>query len=553
MYWSKSGLPTQDVSSCCETAAASNADYKAMAAAGTHTATITYEDFFRNSDGLEYGEQFYTYIGIIGRVPDSSYDIQVTEQAFPSIVQLYSCTTSRTSSATVSEVWKKTAKCYNSGNNALISGEKCDGTGTACSGYCAQGSSVATDVGCTSLPGCTSNCEQNSATTSTFATGKSFFQLYIGTEDVEMSVAKRSGAGTAQYRSSMTFTELADTSGWALDWTETMSQTWIDSKKDEQNMDVDFKGADNMGSNIAVYASTRDKYPSTERGYDVDVSTSTSQVLPVYSFQKNWVYINVQASSSVTDKHLHITVTESQVGRDKTAETAKTKHSCTNNCEMHGTCIYDPHDPKHCQLGTCTAYCVCDYGYYGDTCEYAALTAYKGVSLTDSGPTGNTQGSSALVKPAVTIAMTSGQETFDETKEFKYVTTVSNIDNALVRTLFTQSTEQVTLDCSTDDCTESTGTFPASETDLGFVKCWNEQSSYVCKKTVAAPMATVTISTANAPAYAKAVVYVDGQPYPRSGHNSFSYVEAVGSSADASKIIKLYKLSTRVEHTVVVI
>jgi len=74
----------------------------------------------------------------------------------------------------------------------------------------------------------------------------------------------------------------------------------------------------------------------------------------------------------------------------------------------------------------------------------------------------------------------------------------------------------------------------------------------VCKKTVAAPMAAITVSVDKVPAYSKVMVYVDGKPYPRAGHNTLTYTSAV-SSADATKKIKLYKLSTRVQHTVVLV
>ena len=60
------------------------------------------------------------------------------------------------------------------------------------------------------------------------------------------------------------------------------------------------------------------------------------------------------------------------------------------------------------------------------------------------------------------------------------------------------------------------------------------------------------VSTEKAPAYSKVMVYVDGKPYPRAGHNTLTYTSAV-EAADTSKTIKLHRLSTRVQHTVVLV
>jgi len=485
---------------------------------------------------LAYGEKFYTYIGIIGRVPDSSYDIQVTEHFFSPTdgtpTNLYLCTYSTSSSAVASSVWKKTATC--TGGN---SGEKCDGTGTACSGTCGGGSTVALDAACTILPGCTSSCA--AGTTSTIAAGHTFYQLYVGTRDVEMEVAARSGAGSRVNRGSMTFASLADTSNWGLDWNEPMSKTWVDDNKDEQDLDVEITGADALGSGVTVYGSTRERYPSAERGFDKELSASGSVTLPVYTFQKQMIYLSVKNSGSdITNKHILLNQKETLTGRDKSAPTLKAKQTCTNNCEQHGTCIYDPHDPAHCKGGTCTAYCVCDYGFYGDTCEYAGLTAQTGTTTAQLATT-------TLKLPKVSMALSGSK--VDETKTFKYVTTVTN--DKEVSTLYTTDTEQVVLDCSVDDCTEST---TGTTSTIGYVTCTVIKGSYTCKRTVAAPMATVTISTEKSPAYSRALVYVDGKPYPREGHNVFTYKNAV-DAADTSKIVKLYKLSTRVQHTVVVV
>jgi len=126
--------------------------------------------------------------------------------------------------------------------------------------------------------------------------------------------------------------------------------------------------------------------------------------------------------------------------------------------------------------------------------------------------------------------------------------------DANVGTLYTKATEQVTLDCSRDDCkTSAVSGVPSASCgtgDIGCVICTS--GPVVCKKTVAAPMATVTVSVDDFPSNAKVQVYVDGKPYPRAGHNVIHYPTG-SNSADATKSVKLYKLATRVTHTVVLV
>merc|ERR1711871_1415068 len=111
-----------------------------------------------------------------------------------------------------------------------------------------------------------------------------FFALYVGDEDVDQQTAYRSGAG------SLPATIDSDPSGWGLDWTMPMTTTWIDSKTDEWDMDVDvtipWDGLQtNLDEGYRLFASTRERYPSDERSYDVAVVTASvhSQATSVYS------------------------------------------------------------------------------------------------------------------------------------------------------------------------------------------------------------------------------------------------------------------------------
>jgi hypothetical protein len=108
----------------------------------------------------------------------------------------------------------------------------------------------------------------------TLATSSSFFALYVGTEDASMQTASRSGAGSLPSDIS------GSSSGWGLDWTMPMTSTWIDSKTDEWDMDVDIsfaRGGLQTGASqgFRVFASTRERYPSDERAYDTAVASAT--------------------------------------------------------------------------------------------------------------------------------------------------------------------------------------------------------------------------------------------------------------------------------------
>ena len=101
-----------------------------------------------------------------------------------------------------------------------------------------------------------------------------FFALYLGTEDARMQTASRSGAGSLPSDIS------GSSSAWGLDWTTPMTTTWIDSKTDEWDMDVDIsfaRGGLQTGAaqSFRVFASTRERYPSDERAYDAAVATAS--------------------------------------------------------------------------------------------------------------------------------------------------------------------------------------------------------------------------------------------------------------------------------------
>merc|ERR1711988_1158257 len=111
----------------------------------------------------------------------------------------------------------------------------------------------------------------------------SFFQIYVGDMDEAMEVTERSGAGTR------TTDFGADENTWGIDWTEPLTETWIEQNMDEYDLDVkvsinwpvDADGNLNLPQGTySVFASTYENYPSEERGYETmevyTIGSSTS-------------------------------------------------------------------------------------------------------------------------------------------------------------------------------------------------------------------------------------------------------------------------------------
>ena len=93
-----------------------------------------------------------------------------------------------------------------------------------------------------------------------------FFTLYVGPEDEAMYVAERSHAG---HRTGDLGT---DPDTWGIDWTEPLTQTWVEQQRDEWDLDVDVL-IDAVTDGVHVYGSSREPYPSAipllarEEGY----------------------------------------------------------------------------------------------------------------------------------------------------------------------------------------------------------------------------------------------------------------------------------------------
>ena len=259
----------------------------------------------------------YIFIGVLGKGPDSSYTISVTEYVFDEGAM-----------------------------TALESGEP---------------SVVSVEAG-----------------------SYSFFTLYVGPADEFMSTTYRSGAGA---RTSNLGT---DVSTWGIDWTEPLTQTWVEQQQDEWDLDVDVNVAGIVGSvdsQLMVYGSMSQPYPSEERGFHVQnynctqaelssgsvVCVASSVVIPHFTFSDKMVYVSVW-SPVAQDVTLTVTIHEMHqntlTGDAPThvptcpGETLDGNNTVTSVCSGHGSCV--------------DSACFCDSKFLGEACEIEAFSVAAG-------------------------------------------------------------------------------------------------------------------------------------------------------------------------------
>ena len=248
----------------------------------------------------------YVFVGVLGTAPDSSYTISVTEYVF-------------------------------------------------------------TDAMATSLS------DQESGCADVAAGSYAFFQLYVGPEDEKMMTTQRSGAG------SRTGDLGSDPATWGIDWTEPLTQTWIEQQQDEWDLDVDVNAGsltatlpdgttgDGDLDQVTVYGSTREAYPSIERGFDVTGTAAAGVTVPHFTFSDKMVYLSVSSAIAQTIC-LTATLAEMHVGTLST-DVPTVLQTCPGAvpCSGKGSCVD----------GTC----YCDSTYLGDDCSIEAFSA-NGPSLT---------------------------------------------------------------------------------------------------------------------------------------------------------------------------
>ncbi len=499
VYRSKTKLPTQDLSN-------PGNDLIDRSNIGS---------FYINSEDLNIPGG-YVYLGLIGRTPDSSYDIKVT------LVEL--------------DATEPTELFY------------CPGLSTN------VGTSAACDTKLSTFD------TTGSATYG--GTGYAFFKLYIGTKDVDKYVTGRSGAGSAP----TDLTTSADT--WGTDWTEESVSTWSDSFSDEWDTDVSLEvtsALDSGGTDFNIVGSVLETYPAIERAYCSDGSTAepcshnsggdpctdtdvavadraaakdaceaSGEIWSVQSadnddadddtlkmgvdtFGGKWVYIAFTTTGDETVGG-DVTVSFSNVGAqavgDVSTDESYTAPTCSSlgDCNNNGVCVVDGNN----------AFCVCNTGYYGEDCSIAS-----GLDQPTTGdPTVDISGANSI-----------GDCTDNEVQEV-------GDEFCLVPEVVSGATEAITLDCATgiDNC-KPRGT----ATKVGYVDCADD--GVTCTQLMPAPMAKITITLTNVPLYGRLHTYIDGLPYPRAGANTFTIAEG----GDVTKVLKVYALTPRAKHSVMLV
>jgi hypothetical protein len=497
VYRSKTKLPTQDLSN-------PGNDLIDRSDIGS---------FYINSEDLNIPGG-YVYLGLIGRTPDSSYDIKVT------LIEL-------------------------------------DATEPSELFYCPD---LSTNVGTSAACDTKLDTFDTTGSATYDGTGYAFFKLYIGTKDVDKYVTERSGAGSAP----TDLTTSADT--WGTDWTETSVSTWSDSFSDEWDTDVSLEvSSAGTGTDFNIVGSVLEMYPAIERAYcsdgstaepcshnsggdpctDTDVAVADRAAakaaceaageiwsvesadnddtsddtlkMTVDTFGGKWVYIAFTTTGDETVSG-DVTVSFSNAGAqavgDVSTDESYTAPTCSSlsDCSNNGACVVDGDN----------AFCVCNTGYYGADCGTA--------SGLDAPTTGD---------PSVDIsgANSIGDCTDNEVQEV-------GDEFCLVPEVVAGATEAITLDCETgiDNC-KPRGT----ATKVGYVECADD--GVTCTQLMPAPMAKITIALTNVPLYGRLHTYIDGLPYPRAGANTFTIAEG----GDVTKVLKVYALTPRAKHSVMLV
>jgi hypothetical protein len=186
----------------------------------------------------------------------------------------------------------------------------------------------------------------------------SFFTLYVGPMDETMYVTERSHAG---HRTGDLGT---DPDTWGIDWNEPLVPTWIEQQQDEWDLDVDVQ-ITGLAGGVVAFGSSREPYPSAERGYDV-TSTTGSITIPHFTFSDKTVYISLY---NPTGSPVDVSFTPNVLEMHQDHLTADTPtdlspYACPgtpSSCTGQGSCVD----------GTC----YCDNGFLGDDCSIEAFSS----------------------------------------------------------------------------------------------------------------------------------------------------------------------------------
>ena len=346
-----------------------------------------------------------------------------------------------------------------------------------------------------------------------------FFELYVGPQDEIMSVTERSGAG------SRTGDLGTDPDTWGIDWSEQLTPTWVEQQQDEWDLDVDVSISVTGNNDLKVFGSSRESFPSVERGSDTDESIVSSSdgnlVIPHFTFSDKLVYISVfnGAALGTSDAAVSIHPLIQEMHLDQlTVDSETTYPACPGTsgsraagtlqvCSGHGSCIGSVSaaagaTQEEIAAAAAQNACYCDNSWLGADCSIEAFS------------------SDTVNQPAIVIAD-------DGAACALAITGVAADDQSAAC-----DAASYVYGCSFDDSGDAnTCTATPSTTALaGGVEV------------------IVPFDLSNIPTNSKVHVYVDGLPYPAKGANVL-YYNALGPSNHAGTI-EVYGMAAGVLHTV---
>merc|ERR1711871_675051 len=155
---------------------------------------------------------------------------------------------------------------------------------------------------------------------------------------------------------------MGDSSGWGLDWYDTLTETWQRERADEHDLDVTLSLTVTTANAVSVYGSSREVYVSPERGYDVAATLAVGATetfsIPHYTFGDQVVYVSLLSATSQT---VEFTLAKTEKAVAVSTDTVVTPNTCAtlSGCSGRGSCVYDNGEEQ----------CYCVDGYTGSDCS----------------------------------------------------------------------------------------------------------------------------------------------------------------------------------------
>jgi hypothetical protein len=216
---------------------------------------------------------------------------------------------------------------------------------------------------------------------STSATSNAkYYALHISEKpNVNMAVTQRSGTG------SRVVDEDSGTAGlqtsvsqaaWGTDWTETSINTWIDDFSDELNLDVDVTVA--LPSAATVYMSAVDRWPSGERNTAALTTTASGQLDNVATFERTYVYLSIRVPSTASHTSLGNMASIRLTPRENvpavaSSVTAASSPSCPT-ATINGVATECGGQGSCVSVDSTTAVCYCNDGFFGSNCATQGMS-----------------------------------------------------------------------------------------------------------------------------------------------------------------------------------